>query len=201
VAGRFGRGLDLTREALSRYDGNAGLPSLVRRVVTATRDEPDVLVCLPEVGRLLQLLAAGSGGRVAELGTGWGVGTARLASGLPVGGALVTIEIDPERAAWSAQQFAGDDRVQVIAGDWTAAEEAGPYDLVFNDGGPKREPDAPSRLKPLLRKGGLVVLDDFTPGRTTADDPVRRIWLENSDWLGVELQVAADAAVILAVAR
>lgn len=183
---------------MARYDG-LDVPSLVRRAVDRSRDDPEVLACLPEVGRLLRLLAAQSGGRIAELGTGWAVGAAWLAAGLPPGGTLVTVEIDPARAAAARDLFAGQQAVTVIEGDWRLAAERAPYDLVFSDGGsPKRNPGDPELLAPLLRHGGLAVFDDYTPGRAIGGDVSRQIWLDNPDWLAIELQVAADAAVILA---
>jgi hypothetical protein len=42
------------------------------------------------------------------------------------------------------------------------------------------------------------VLDDYTPGIGIADDISRQIWLDSPAWLAIELQLASDAAVILA---
>src|SRR5258705_9300260 len=62
----------------------------------------------PPVGRLLATLAASlpAGARVLELGTGAGVGTAWLASGLlPRTDATVTsVELDPRTSAVAAQE-------------------------------------------------------------------------------------------------
>src|ERR1700691_4800940 len=50
---------------------------------------------LPGVGRFLAMLAAGrADGRIAELGTGAGVGTAWIASAMPASAQLITLEID-----------------------------------------------------------------------------------------------------------
>ena len=55
--------------------------------------------CTPQVGRLLQVLAAGKpGGRIGEQGTGAGVGTAWLASGLAGGATLLSVDVSPRCA-------------------------------------------------------------------------------------------------------
>ncbi|WP_104819714.1 O-methyltransferase [Kitasatospora sp. MMS16-BH015] len=117
---------------------------------------------LPEVGRLLAALAASKpGGSVAESGTGVGVGTAWLHSGLGPGARLVTVERDAGPARRAAELFAGDERVRVLHGDWRLLESYAPFDLFFCDGGGKR--DDPERVVSLLAVGGVLVLDDFTP--------------------------------------
>lgn len=118
--------------------------------------------CLPEVGRLLRLAAASKpDGVVAESGTGSGVGTAWLHSGLGAGARLVTVERDEELARRASGVFADDERVGVLTGDWRLLERYAPFDVFFCDGGGKR--DDPGRVVELLAPGGLLILDDFTP--------------------------------------
>ncbi|WP_043662680.1 O-methyltransferase [Streptomyces xylophagus] len=135
------------------------------RVVAAERIASELgfgLSCIPEVGRLLQVTAASKPhGVVAESGTGSGVGTAWLHSGLGAGARLVTVERDEELARRAAGVFADDDRVTVLTGDWRLLEQHAPFDVFFCDGGGKR--DDPERVVSLLAPGGLLVLDDFTP--------------------------------------
>ncbi len=86
--------------------------------------------CIPEVGRLLRLAAASKPhGLVAESGTGAGVGTAWLHSGLGAGARLVTVERDEELARRAAGVFADDDRVSVLTGDWRLLERHAPFDV------------------------------------------------------------------------
>ncbi|WP_443076358.1 O-methyltransferase [Streptomyces sp. NBC_01716] len=90
--------------------------------------------CLPEVGRLLRLAAASKpDGVVAESGTGSGVGTAWLHSGLAAGARLVTVERDEELARRASGVFADDERVSVMTGDWRLL---GPVRWIF--AGPER---------------------------------------------------------------
>ena len=123
--------------------------------------------CLTEFGPVLSALAAmRPGGRIAEIGTGVGVGTGWLAHGLAGGATLTTVEIDPARAAVAAELFADRSDVTVLVGDWrdTLAHLA-PFDLVFLDGGYAAEldPDRRSALIDLVCVGGTLILDDVTP--------------------------------------
>ncbi|GHI52996.1 O-methyltransferase [Streptomyces rubradiris] len=118
--------------------------------------------CVLEVGRLLGLAAAAKPhGVIAESGTGSGVGTAWLHSGLGAGAHLVTVERDEALARRAAGVFADDDRVGVLTGDWRLLERHAPFDVFFCDGGGKR--DDPEGVVELLAPGGLLILDDFTP--------------------------------------
>jgi predicted O-methyltransferase YrrM len=137
--------------------------------------------------------------RVCELGTAYGVGAAWIESGLRAGATLLTVELDPDRAAGAKALFAGCDSVDVVSGDWTLAQNSGGFDLLFSDGGPKRAPGDPEKLASLLRPGGLLVLDDYTPGYANKEDPARTIWFESQLYRAQELMVTSDASVILAV--
>ena len=55
----------------------------------------------PKVGALLAVLAASKpGGRLLELGTGTGHGTAWLLSGMDAGSTLDTVDTDPHALPW-----------------------------------------------------------------------------------------------------
>lgn len=116
---------------------------------------------LPDVGRFLAVLAAGcAGGRIGELGTGVGIGTAWMAGAMPGDCRLITAEIDPERARVARELFSDDPHVEVITGDAvTSLAGRGPFDLLFADGGGHDDVD----LVGWLRIGGRVVKDDVTP--------------------------------------
>ena len=155
-----------------------------------------------EVGRVLHLLAAQRGrARVGEIGTGCGVGTAWLVSGLPPDVPLVTVEADAERAAAAAELFAEDPNVRVLTGDWHELMPAeAPFDLLFYDGGGKQRPDLDGeQVAALLAPGATLVMDDLTPGRTAAGDPVRSFWLAHQDLAAAELTVSPKMAVIVGV--
>src|ERR1700749_3315674 len=85
----------------------APLPEPVRLATERADRAGFTMSCDPGTGLLLAVLAAAvpANGRVLELGTGTGVGTAWIAHGLE-GRAdveVITVEIDPATAALAAQ--------------------------------------------------------------------------------------------------
>ncbi len=54
-------------------------------------------------------------------------------------------------------------------------------------------------LDAVVRPGGLVVLDDYTPNYSDSDDISRRIWLDNQNYRAQEILVSRNASVIVAV--
>ncbi len=146
---------------------------------------------LLEVQRLLTVLAAGR--RVAELGTAFGDGAAALAASAA---AVVTVEIDEERAETARRRLAGLPNVELHVGDWRdVLPERAPFDLVFLDSGDARTDPA---VTELVGPGGLVVKDDLTPGRT-GPDPVREFWTTRPGFVAAEVLVTPTSAVLLAV--
>ena len=131
--------------------------------------------CLPGTGRFLAMLAAGCrGGRIAELGTGAGIGAAWMSGAMPADCSLVTAELDPVRATAAAELLAGDSRVRVLTGDAAGLLAShGPFDLIFADCG-IRDATAFGVLVGLLTPGGRIVMDDVTPVEALpADSPLR----------------------------
>jgi predicted O-methyltransferase YrrM len=151
--------------------------------------------CLPGVGVFLAVLAAGChGGRIAEAGTGVGVGAAWMASAMPAGCTLVTVESDGRLAAAAAALLAADDRVEVVHGDaWAVLPARGPFDLLFADGG-TREQVSWGGLVDLLAVGGRLVADDVTPVQALppdspllGDDPKRRLFSSDPRLVSAEV--------------
>ena len=89
--------------------------------------------------RLLRsLVIATSARRVLEIGTCIGYSAIWMARALPPDGMLITLEVDPARAAVARTNIerAGlSDRISVVVGDATRYlhKVAGPFDLVFQD--------------------------------------------------------------------
>lgn len=118
------------------------------------------------VGALLAALAASKpGGRMLELGTGAGVGTAWLLLGMDADARLQSIDTDEAILAVAREALGGDTRVQFAIADAAALlTEAPPevFDLIFADAWPGKFShldDAIAALKP----GGLYVVDDLSP--------------------------------------
>ena len=172
------------------------LPPLVRRALELERAQGLAPSCGSEVGRLLHVLAASRGrSRVAEIGTGAGVGSAWLVSALAPHVPFFTTESDPARAAAAGELFRDDENVHVLAGDWhaTLPPEA-PFDLLAVSAAEHLQPEEDrARTIGLLAPGGLAVLG----GLTTA---VRAVWLGHPELAATEVAVGATH-VVLAVRR
>jgi predicted O-methyltransferase YrrM len=170
--------------------------SLERGYVQASRTE---------TGRLLAMLAATRTGTIAECGTGCGVGAAWLRSGAPKTTRVLTAELDPGLAHGVMQMFAGDD-IDVMHADWSSLTEHGPFSLIFLDatsakGWPREE------IVDLIEEGGMIVLDDFTPCPTWPPlvrgrvDTQRLDWLSDERFTSVDVMVAEDTSVLIAVKK
>lgn len=182
------------------------LPEVVTRAFAVSRRQGYVSFCRNETGRLLATLAATKEGTVAEFGTGCGVGTAWLRSGVRNGTRILSAELDPKLAAGAAEIFADDEQVEVIAADWSTLKDRGPFSLLFLDAREPKDSGADSVVD-LIEPGGVVVLDDFTPcaswppvygGRV---DVLREQWLTDERFTTVEVMVAPDASVLIATKR
>ena len=182
------------------------LPDVVRRAFDVSRKSGYVSFCRNETGRLLATLAATRSGTLAEFGTGTGVGTAWLRSGIRDDSHILTAELDPKLAGAAAKIFVDDDKVEVLSADWSTLRDKGPFSLLFLDSG---EPKAVGvdAIADLVEPGGIVVLDDFTPcemwppisyGRV---DWLREQWLTDERFTAVEVMVASDASALIATKR
>jgi predicted O-methyltransferase YrrM len=119
---------------------------------------------------------------------------------------VVSIELDPHRAAASAALFAGQPNVRVLHGNWTELREYGPFDLLVLDGGGKgKEPADDPPLDPAdgwLAVGGTIVLDDFVPydrPGASAHDQARRYWLGHPALQATELRLSPTLATLVGV--
>jgi predicted O-methyltransferase YrrM len=125
-------------------------------------------------GKLLHLLARLAGARrILEVGTLGGYSTIWLARALPADGRLITLELDPGRAdvARANLQDAGlAAQVEVRVGPAAASLSAlaqqapEPFDVVFVDADKRGTPGYLEQALPLLRPGGLLILDNVVRG-------------------------------------
>jgi predicted O-methyltransferase YrrM len=182
------------------------LPDVVSRAFAVSRKAGYVSFCRNETGRLLAALAATRGGTMAEFGTGCGVGTAWLRSGVRGEARIVTAELDAKLAGAAAEIFVDDPQVEVLAADWSTLLDKGPFSLLFLDSGEPAEVGVDA-IADLVEGGGIVVLDDFTPcelwppiahGRV---DSLREQWLTDDRFTSVEVMVASDASALIATKR
>lgn len=184
------------------------LPDQVQRATERAAAAGFTMSCDPDIGRLLAVLAANvpSGGRVLELGTGTGVGTAWICHGLQGRHDVEVISI--ERDATTAQHAA--------AGEWPAwvrlinadalqvLQRFGTFDLIFADAeGGKWE--GLGMTIAAVRPGGQLLVDDMAP-RSFVDanhqhktQQVRSRLLSRPDLITVE--IAWSTGLILSTKR
>jgi predicted O-methyltransferase YrrM len=176
------------------------LPPLVARAKAAAAALGFEKSCRDEDGMLLHVLAGRRGlDRVAEIGTGAGVGTAWLASALPPGVPLVSAERDGRLAVAAAALFADDPDVEVLHGDWRDVLPVhAPFDLIFVDGG--RAKDDPDGVLSLAAPAATIVMDDFSSD-WELPDPRREAWLTHPRLAAVEIGTGRTALAVVAVVR
>ena len=171
------------------------MPPLVARALALAERTGFARSCSPEMGRLLQTLAGARGlERVGEIGTGCAVGSAWILSALDPEVSFLTVELDEDRATAAAELLAEDDNARVLLGDWREVMPSeAPFDFLFADGGKAKDEE---EVVGLLSPGGLLVLDDLTPGYADPD-PVRELWLGHRRLVAVELQISSREAAIV----
>jgi len=125
-----------------------------------------VLASEPKTGALLRGLAASKpGGRILELGTGTGVGTAWLLDGMDDGSRLISVDTDAAVQDVARRHLGHDRRVTFHLGDaGTFLERAGHtrFDLIYADAWPGKFTHLDLALG-LLKVGGIYFIDDLLP--------------------------------------
>ncbi|WP_307868067.1 O-methyltransferase [Umezawaea beigongshangensis] len=153
-------------------------------VLTAARRRGADLGCVPVgpgTGSALRFLATALQAKtVVEVGTGVGVSALFLLGGMPAGGVLTSIDVEPEhqRAARKAFAEAGIplSRTRLIMGqalDVLPRLTDGAYDLVFVDAEKSEYPRYLQEGVRLLRPGGVIAFDDVL-WRGRVADPAHR---------------------------
>lgn len=151
------------------------------------------------------MLAASTAARtVVEIGTGAGSSGLWLLDGMPADGVLTTIDISMEhqRAARAAYQRAGypPQRTRIISGSALTvlprlADAA--YDLVLVDGEKDEYPAYVEQALRLVRRGGVIVLDNMLWHDRVADPAVRDETTKRLRALGKELRERDDLLTTL----
>ena len=132
----------------------------------------------PKTGALLQVLAASKpGGRLLELGTGTGIATAWLLSGMDGTSTLISLDTD-EGVQSVAREFLGHDpRLKLITNDgaaflWRQPKEC--FDLVFADAMPGKY-EALDEALAVVKPGGSYVVDDLLPQPNWPDGHAEKV--------------------------
>ena len=141
-------------------------PSSIAGIVADNAAIAFTMISEPKVGALLATLAASKpGGRMLELGTGTGHGTAWLLTGMDAASTLDTVDTDEHVVAVARRHLGGDPRVTFHVTDgaaFLAASRPAQFDLVYADAWPGKFSHLDEALA-LLKPGGIYVIDDLLP--------------------------------------
>jgi caffeoyl-CoA O-methyltransferase len=168
----------------------------VTEYLTGLEPEPDPLLAemrahgerdhIPIVehvtGGLLEVLAAATGAkRAVEVGTAIGVSTLHLARG---GAHVTSFEVDPERHE-AAKEYLRRDGLEADlrlqdATEGLAELESGSFDLAFIDGPKVGYATHLDEAVRLVRKGGLVLVDNVLMGGGAATGQPSNQWGQES---------------------
>jgi predicted O-methyltransferase YrrM len=143
-------------------------PTILSKIEADTQAIGFTMASDPLTGALLRTLAASKcAGRLLELGTGPGMGTAWLLDGMDARATLLTVDTDQPAVAVAQGHLGSDPRVTFTVDDGGAVIEglrrAGKtFDLVFADTWPGKFYLLDEALG-LLAGGGLYIIDDLLP--------------------------------------
>ncbi|ONO48308.1 methyltransferase [Burkholderia cenocepacia] len=133
----------------------------------------------PNQGKLLQLLATIRGARrILEVGTLGGYSTIWLARALPLGGALVTLELNPAHAKVATQNIARAGFAQVVSVMVGSAKDSlarlidtgeAPFDFIFIDADKDNNAVYLDAALKLSRPGTVIVVDNVVRNGRVVD--------------------------------
>lgn len=195
--------LETASEAL--YALHQGYSPALAHAKRSAHDARFPTSCDDQVGRLLMTLAAAvrQSGRILEIGTGVGVGTAWICEGLRGRDdvELLSVERDPALAD-RARLWTWPPNVTILSADATALlPELGTFDLVFADAAPLKYGHANAVINSVGCGGFLVIddleIDDSTTSAQRDEKQELRTCLRRDQELNV-LELAWATGVILA---
>jgi predicted O-methyltransferase YrrM len=129
-------------------------------------------------GALLRVLAASKpGGRLLEIGTGTGVGTAWLLAGMDAAATLDSVDTDEHVLAIAKRHLGGDPRVAFHLGDaaeFLAAMPTGQFDFIYADAWAGKFTHLELALS-RLRPGGIYFVDDLLPQSNWPDGHAAKV--------------------------
>ncbi|HXF58444.1 MAG TPA: O-methyltransferase [Candidatus Saccharimonadales bacterium] len=163
--------------AVDRYITDALIPSdpaLTAALEASTAAGLPEIQVAPNQGKLLHMLARLQGARaILEIGTLGGYSTIWLGRALPKDGRLISLEVDPKHAEVARANIARaglSGVVEIRLGPAIqslpaiAAENRGPFDLIFIDADKVSIPEYFTWSLKLSRPGTLIVVDNVVRG-------------------------------------
>ncbi|MGH1487588.1 MAG: O-methyltransferase [Cellvibrionaceae bacterium] len=148
-------------------------PKKYDNILNKTKDAGFNQLSDSKAGALLASLCASKPkGKFIELGTGTGLCTAWMLSGMCEHSSLVTVDND-KKLVFIAKKFLADDpRVDFIVGDgenFITNAEKNSIDLIFADTWPGKYNHLEEALA-LLKVGGVYLIDDMLPQENWPDN-------------------------------
>ncbi|TYQ27779.1 methyltransferase domain-containing protein [Pseudanabaena sp. UWO311] len=147
---------------------NIKIPKIVQDILIKTEKIGFQMVSEPLVGALLRTLAVSKpSGRFLELGTGTGVSTAWILSGMDLQSTLLTVDNDAALVAIAQEHLGKDSRVEFQVEDGDALIEKLSnskqlFDMIFADTWAGKYTHFEEALQ-CLKSGGLYIIDDMLP--------------------------------------
>jgi predicted O-methyltransferase YrrM len=141
------------------------IPVEYETIITSTKELAFNMASDLYTGSLLKtLVASKQAGRILELGTGTGLATSWMASGMDQDSVLITVENNAMLLS-IARQNLEDKRIEFVLGDgyaWLKNCTGEKFDLIFADAIPGKY-DLFEEAFALLNNGGFYVIDDMLP--------------------------------------
>lgn len=160
--------------------------------------------CTDETGRLLSVLAGQvKAGKILEIGTGFGVGSAWMLSNIQPDVHFVSVDIERSKVELVSKMITHSN-AEFVCGDWKEITQQGQFQFIFADAATAKTIDG-EILAEILEFGGLLLMDDFTPEEYWLEDwrgkpdPVREFWLNHVSLTATEIYLTPRSSAILAV--
>lgn len=142
------------------------LPATLSELEAATREQGFSMQSDRQTGSLLAVLAGSKpSGRLLELGTGTGIGTAWLLEGMDEDAQLVSVENNPDLQRIAKTVLGEDRRVEFRLEDaesYLQQRDGEQFDFIFADTWHGKYYNLELALG-MLNPGALYVVDDMTP--------------------------------------
>ena len=154
------------------------LPALLSAVEAKSKGINFGMPSEPLLGALLRVLASSRpGGRILELGTGTGIGTAWLLAGMNEQSVLVSVDNNAEVQRIAAELLGHDARLKLVTEDGTIflrKQELCSFDLVFADAISGKY-EALENALAVVKVGGFYVIDDMLPQPNWPDGHAEKV--------------------------
>ena len=142
------------------------LPESLKQIESQSKNLDFGMASDPRTGALLAALAASKpGGHFLELGTGTGIATAWLLSGMDPASTLISVDVHSEFQAVARAVLGHDPRLTVVLEDGIQYLNKQPprsFDFIFADAMPGKYESLDQALA-LVKPGGFYVIDDMLP--------------------------------------